>query len=202
MGTIIERSLNIGPTPMKRLSTALGILSLCLSFKLFAVHTFYCPQNHRYINVGMTPDEVLAACGNPIARHILDTPILQKVPVLQLIYNNAGSQAAFYGVWSIQTGVNGGAQLQVDVVNNKVRNVTINGSSTNAFSICGGSIVQVGDPVSKVYSQCGNPSLVNNTYINQPIESNRKPEKWIYQVDQFQPAYSLTFVNGKLQSIE
>ncbi|ASQ46838.1 DUF2845 domain-containing protein [Legionella clemsonensis] len=186
----------------KHWTVFLGIASVSFSCNIFAVQSMYCPQNHGYINIGMSPDQVLAACGQPLSKLQSDTPVMQKVPVLQLIYNNQGSQSAFYGVWSLPVGVNSGAQLEVDVIDNKVSSVRINGSQSNAFSICGGSMVQIGDPVAKVYSACGNPSIVNNTYINQPIQSNQKPEIWVFQTDKFQTPFRLTFVNGKLQSID
>ena len=69
------------------------------------------------------------------------------------------------------------------------------------MSICQGMSVQIGEDVDKVYSSCGTPSAVNETFINQPVPSATKPEVWIYQVDKFQPPISLTFVNGELQSI-
>src|SRR5688500_19779957 len=46
----------------------------------------------------------------------------------------------------------GGAQLQIEIINNKVSSIALNGSSTNAFSICGGRSIEVGDPASFVYS--------------------------------------------------
>ncbi|KTC77047.1 DUF2845 domain-containing protein [Legionella brunensis] len=185
-----------------RLVSAFGIASLSLSLNAFAQSQMYCPQNHGYINLGMTPDQVISACGQPLSKQQSNTPVMQKVPVMQLLYNNQGSQSAFYGVWSLPVGTNSGAQLEIDIVDNKVSAVRINGSNTNAFSICGGSMVQIGDPVNKVYGSCGNPSLVNNTFINQPIQSNQKPEIWTYQTNQYQTPFNLTFVNGKLQSID
>ncbi|WP_028388266.1 DUF2845 domain-containing protein [Legionella fairfieldensis] len=184
-----------------RLAVALGIAFIPLS-TLAGVQSFYCPQNHGYINIGMTPDQVMASCGQPLSKQLSNQPVMQKVPVQQLIYNNQGSQRAFYGVWSIPVGVSGGAQLEVDVINNKVSSVRINGSNTNAFSICGGNSIEAGDPVSQVYGACGSPSIVNNTYINQPIQTNQRPEVWIYQPGEYQSPISLTFVNGKLQSID
>lgn len=184
-----------------RLLVSLGVLSFSLN-AMAGVQSYYCPENHGYINVGMTPDQVIAACGQPLSQQQATQPVTQKVPVQQLMYNNAGSPMAFYGVWQIPTGTSGGVQLQVNIVDNKVKTVNINGSGTNAFSVCGGTSIQVGDPVSKVYGACGNPSVVNNSYINQPIQSNQKPQIWIYQAGQYQSPVTLTFINGKLQSID
>ncbi len=184
-----------------RLVIAVGIVSFSVN-AMASVQSYYCPQNQGYINIGMTPDQVIAACGQPLSQQQSNQPVMQKVPVQQLMYNNVGSPTAFYGVWSIPTGTSGGAQLQVNIVDNKVQSVNINGSATNAFSVCGGTSIQVGDPASKVYGACGSPSVVNNTYINQPIQSNQKPQVWIYQPGEYQSPITLTFVNGKLQSID
>ena len=70
------------------------------------------------------------------------------------------------------------------------------------MSICGGISVQIGDDVNKVYSACGNPSLVNETFINQKIHKSERPEVWIYQLAPYQPTIRLTFIDGKLQSIQ
>ncbi|WP_058535694.1 DUF2845 domain-containing protein [Legionella saoudiensis] len=177
-----------------------GLALVILPFSLFADDQLYCPQNHAYINVGMTPDEVIAACGQPISQQDSNQPVLRKVPVQQLIYNNKGADTAFYGVWNIPTG-NGGAQLEVDIADQKVRSIKLNSSDSNSVSICGGNSIQIGDPVEKVYYSCGSPSLTNNTYINEVVPTAEKPKVWIYQPGQYQPTVTLTFVNGKLQSI-
>lgn len=196
-------------------AVALGKRSIVvLSASLFTMSTafaqlqqLYCPQNSRYITIGMTQEQVVTACGQPLAKQQSNGPVTQKVPVKQLIYTalNTGSvypglNSAFYNQWSLPSGTSG-ISVQVDVVNDKVSNVVINGSSTNAMSVCGGTGVQVGDSVNKVYNACGSPSMVNTSYINQQVPSNTRPEVWIYQVDKFQSPVSLTFVNGKLQGI-
>jgi hypothetical protein len=148
----------------------------------------------------MTPDQVIAACGQPLSQQESDNPVMQKIPVQQLIFNNMGTSTAFYGVWNMPTG-NSGSLLEVNVVNQKVRSIKLNSSDSNAVSICGGNSIQVGDPVSKVYYSCGSPSLTNNTYINEVVNSAEKPKIWIYQPGQYQPSVTLTFVDGRLQSI-
>ncbi|KGP63388.1 hypothetical protein EP47_02235 [Legionella norrlandica] len=195
-------------------STLFTSLALLLvPFSLMGDQSLYCPQNHAYINVGMSMDQVIAACGEPLSKQDSNQPLLQKIPVQQLIYNNLGSTdglysgslnvptgTAFYGVWNIPTG-SSGIQLEVDILNNKVQALKVNGGDTNAFSLCGDTSIQVGDPASKVYGACGSPNLVNNTYINQPVPTATKPQIWVYQPGPYQPAFSLTFVDGKLQSI-
>src|SRR6185312_2405630 len=111
---------------------------------LFAdTQSYYCPQNHGYINLGMTPDQVISACGQPISQQESNQPVLQKIPVQQLMYNNAGASNAYSGIWAVPgTGGSGagsaynnvwsipaagsGAQLEVDVVDQKVKAIKLN----------------------------------------------------------------------------
>lgn len=182
------------------LKHVISLIAFAAPLSVFADQSFYCPQNHGYISTGMTQDQVIAACGQPLSQQDSNQPVFQKIPVQQFIYNNQGADTAFYGVWNIPTG-SGGTSLQVNIVNNQVRSITVNGSDSNAFSICNGVSVQVGDPVGKVYGACGAPAVVNNTYMNQIVPTAQKPQVWIYQPGQYQPTVSLTFVDGKLQSI-
>lgn len=185
----------------------LGVSLLPLSAAM-AQSSVYCPQNAGYINPGMTEDQVISACGQPLSKGSPNAPITQKIPVQQLIYTNLnqggiypGQDAAFYTQWSLPSGTSG-INLSIQVTNGKVSGVSINGASTNAASICQGISIQNGDPINKVYSACGTPSMVNNTFINQLIPPDSKPAVWIYQLNQYQSPISLTFVDGKLQSID
>ena len=183
------------------------LIALLLPYTSIMGQTLYCPQNAGNISTGMTQEQVLAACGEPLSKQTAKGAVTQRVPVQQLMYNslNTGSvypglNSAYYDQWSLPSGTSG-INLRVDIINNVVTGVNINGSNTNAASICNGISLQAGDKVNKVYSACGNPSMVNNTYIDQMVPSNTKPEVWIYQLNQYQSPISLTFVNGKLQSI-
>ena len=190
-----------------RISRHISITILSLLGTSVWGQSVYCPQNSGFINVGMTQDQVLSACGQPQDKRQSDTPATVKVPVKQLIYTalNTGSvypglNSAFYDQWSMPSGSTG-ISLEISVIDQKVYNVKINGSGSNAVSLCGGTSIQVGDNVSDVYTACGSPSMVNSTFIDQPIPSKSNPEIWIYKIDSYHPAISLTFVNGKLQSI-
>lgn len=79
-----------------------GILSL--PSITWADQSFYCPQKNGYINVGMSEAQVIGACGQPLSKQASNTPIMRKIPVQQIIYNNMGQKMAFYGVWQIPIG--------------------------------------------------------------------------------------------------
>lgn len=178
----------------------LSLVTLLFPLLGIAGDSMYCAANHAYIKLGMTVDQVIAACGHPTTQEDSKQPLSQKIPVQQLIYNNQGVSTAFYGVWNLPTG-SGGTGVQINIVDNVVRSVNVNGSESNSSSVCSGNQVQIGDPVAKVYSSCGSPDVVNNTFTEEIIPTAQKPVIWVYQFGQYQPPASLTFVNGKLQSI-
>jgi hypothetical protein len=161
----------------------------------------YCPQNHGYVSLGMTQDEVMSICGTPTQKQKSNAPLMQKLPMTQLMYNNEGTPKAFYGVWSLSVGVTTGANLEVDIVNNKVYAVILGGESSKAFSICGGKAIVKGDPVSKVYAACGNPSAINDSYVTTAVTETAFPEIWLYEMA-YQKSIRLTFLKGKLESID
>ena len=173
----------------------------------FAANSVYCPQGQGYINIGMTDSQVMNACGQPMSKQSTNVKVATQIPVTQLIYTTLNQGAvypgltSYYDMWSLPSG-SVGTSLQVNVVNNKVTGISINGSSSNAMSICGGTSIQIGEDADSVYSACGSPSLVNETYINQPVSRNQHPEIWTYQLNQYQSPISLTFIDGKLQSIQ
>ncbi len=169
----------------------------------------YCPSGHAFIHVGMPESEVISTCGQPNSKEQSNQQATRRVPVKQLIYTTLASinpypglQSAVFDQWSLPSGVDNSFTLQVNIINNKVSSISLNGSQNNAMTICGGSSVQVGDDESAVYAQCGSPNATNHTFINQQIPGNTKPETWIYQVDPYQPPIHLTFVNGSLESID
>lgn len=200
---------------MKKQLLAMSLLSITLP--ALALDTYYCSQNNGYINPGMSDTEVIAACGQPIAKQTSNAPVMQKIPITQLIYNRKEASSSFYGPWNLPIGnmnhtvslplntgpSSGGVQFEIDIdtTNNKIVNLSINGGKTNAVSLCGGFNLAIGDYADNVAHACGQPSMMNQSFIEVPVEGASKPEVWIYQADQYQPVVSLTFIDGKLQSI-
>jgi len=172
-----------------------------------AASSFYCPQNHAYINAGMTQDQVISACGQPTSRQDTNDPVMQQVPVTVLVYStlNQGPVDFYPGIeplyemWSLPSGSQG-INLQVSLVNNQISEITLNQKQTNGVSACQGGTFQIGDDIHAVFAACGSPDMVNNTYVNKPVPKSENPEVWHYELP-YQPSVTLTFVNGILQSI-
>lgn len=184
------------------------IIGIASSAGTQAATSFYCPQNHGYIKVGMTQAQVVNACGPATSIQSGNNAVTQQIPVVQLIYNNLNQGPVgyypglvpVYGMWSIPSGTQG-INIQVNLINNRVSDITLNQAHTNAVSACSGGSFQVGDEMQRVFTACGSPDVVNNTYINQPVPKEQNPETWVFANLPYQPPITLTFVNGVLQSI-
>lgn len=184
------------------------VLSLFAFPAVAQVSSFYCPTGHGYINLGMNKDQVIAACGQPSSIEKTNQSLIQQIPVTQLIYTNLNQGAPYpgldvtYQMWSLGSGTTQ-VGMQVNVINNQVSSIEVNGQSENAMSVCGGTPIQIGDSADSVYAACGSPAMVNQTYIKQPVRTrdNAKPETWVYIIDSYTAPFRLTFLNGILQSI-
>ena len=182
--------------------------SFCLFLPLvaWADSSYYCPATHGYIHLGMNSAQVISSCGQPTTVSQSKQAAEIKVPVTQLIYSSLNSGSTYYGldatyqIWSLPSGSTG-VTLQVNIMNDKITSVNLNGASNNATSVCGGTALQVGDSADSVYSACGSPSVTNQTYITQQVPGKAKPETWMYSAGPYQPSFHLTFLNGILQSI-
>lgn len=188
------------------------ILAAALLFPLtaFSADSLFCPQHYGTITLGMSAEQVIAACGQPASKQASSQPVFRQIPMTEYFFNNEGTPVAsvapgtssgtYYGLWSNPTALSG-ATLQINAIDNKIHSIQINGDEENAASICGGISLNIGDPVSKAVNACGTPLLTNKTFLKQEVDTEQPPEIWIYQMGQYQPTARLTFIAGKLQSI-
>lgn len=186
----------------------------------------YCPQTHGFVQLGMTENQALSACGTPQKRERSNRVAMKRIPVEQLIYSSTtpanpypGLKSAFYTQFTIPTGAGIMYNLEIEIVNNKVYEIRNNGSDgINGSNLCqknpnqgpnessnrqasDGNSIQKGDSYEHVIAACGNPDSINYSCKDVPIPSNNSPEVWIYQVDQYQPPFTLTFIDGVLRCI-
>lgn len=179
-----------------------------ISYAAWSDNSFYCPTQHGFIHPGMTRDEVIQACGQPTHIEQSKQPLVQEIPVTELIYTNLNQGAPYpglnntYQMWSITSGTTQ-VHMQINIIHDQIHSIQVNGSHDNATNVCGGTPLQIGDSADSVYSACGSPSMVNQTYIKEPIktEHHAYPELWTYQVSPYDPPFHLTFLNNILQSI-
>jgi len=208
------------------MKSSFKFLLFSLSLPVHATQTlqsFYCLQGNSLVKLGMTASQVQAACGK--AQYVQDNTnrIVQNVPVIRLTYNNINKGSVYF--WNLNKVYNAFSlpsgtiitPLTVLIVNNKVKSINFNSNdveSTGACAYAGSTsfagnqspvnnvTIQVGDPINKVLAACGNPDFTDNSYMQMPISSTDNPERWIYQLDNYHPAYYLLFINGILEGIE
>lgn len=193
---------------MKFKITSLAFGLLLVTNTSFADNNFYCAKNHAYISIGMTQDQVLAACGSPTTLQDSGRSVVQQIPMTQLIYTSINKGAVFfypgidplYTMFSLPSGSQGN-NVEVDLINNQISAIKINGTNTNALSMCKKGKIQIGDPINTIYNACGAPDNINNTYVSRTVPKIQHPQVWIYESQNYQPGFTLTFVNGILQSI-
>lgn len=205
---------------MKKAYMTIAIINLlALPVEVIYADSTYCPNGHSFIHEGMTESEILGACGNPTQKIKSTQAATEKVPVTQLIYtsisqtNNYPGQVNamsnnwypgltnLYSQWSLPKATNESFKLEVDIINDKVVGIRMNGGSANANTMCPGGKFEIGDELNQVYAACGSPETTNTTYKVVNIPSQNKPMIWIYEIDSYHPKLRLTFIDGKLQSI-
>lgn len=189
-------------------SWAIALVSSAVTAPAFAEQQpFYCPTGHGYVRIGMTESQALSACGKPTSIQKSKQSAVEQVPVTQLIYSTLNPDPVYrgyeliYNTWSLPIGSYGNT-LEVNIMDNRVSSIKLNGSETNASSICSNRSFAVGDVADKVFSACGTPSITNKTFVNRTVKSKSKPVTWIYRVDKYQPSFRLIFLDGRLKAIE
>lgn len=188
------------------------MLAWCLGLGL--IHTaladpFYCTQNNQYINVGMTIPEVLQACGKPQEVKTSKKMGTTRIMMTQMVFTIATNITRVYsgtvtpgiqsGAFNVNTGPT--ATAVVNVVDGKIKSISLNGTNTESISLCGGSPFGVGDDAQLSVDSCGDPSSINDTYMTVSTGQPVQIESWKYQPDNYQPPFTLIFADGVLNKI-
>lgn len=171
---------------------------------------FYCTQNNQYISPGMSMAAAKQACGTPQSIHKMQQPVMQRVPVIQLTFNIATATTGNMdgtvtpGLYSSNIQFNNGplTTLIVEASNNKITDISLNGTSAQSVSLCGGGNFGVGDPPSSAVASCGDPVSENDTYKNVDTGQEAPMEIWSYKPSNYQPPFQLVFVNGSLTQVD
>jgi Protein of unknown function (DUF2845) len=204
----------------------MNFLKLSLPFILsssgFALSNLYCPHGSGMIRIGMNIAEVSQLCGMP-ATTASNTRVVQNLPITRLSYNNFYKGPVYY--WNLQKvyqqfsvpSSSNNTTLTVDIYQGKVKSMALNGTGAQSTTACNykgstqfagnpspsnNTVISVGDSQDAVFSACGSPDTIDNTYIQVPVSKNDKPEVWTYQFDPYSPKYKLIFIQGNLQSID
>jgi hypothetical protein len=117
---------------------------------------FFCPTNFNQIDFGMTPAQVIQACGKPDD---------QKETVKES--DNIPQEWDYYVPQTVSMGgslANAQGTLKTSITfddKNKAINISVNGIGVGASTICGGANIQLGDSKETIKSACGTPAFIN-----------------------------------------
>jgi len=170
----------------------------CITSSLLAANNLYCAQTSQYIRIGMSPPDVLQICGEPQNIQKTKKPLLRQEPISQWIFNvannSSGSQPYMFNSGQF-------TRMTLTVKNNRITKIIIAGETVQSAALCGTTIA-VGDSPAGAQYNCGDPSLINNTYENINTGQTVPIEVWSYKSGNYgQAAFQLTFVDNVLTEI-
>ena len=67
-------------------------------FTTQAAQSIYCPAHHMYINTGMSQMQVVNACGQPNYKRQKHEPVVEKIPMAQLMYTGLNAKSMYQGL--------------------------------------------------------------------------------------------------------
>ncbi|NKB46595.1 MAG: DUF2845 domain-containing protein [Legionellales bacterium] len=185
-----------------------GIASVALlsqSMLWAQMETFYCPTGGQYANKGMSEAQVIAACGEPDAKQLLDEPAMQQEKVEEIIYALPIENLYEYNrIMNPKRGGGGYIPISFTILKNKVVSIEVDDDEVESTSLCQrrGVQVKIGDTRRRVISLCGNPSFTNKTTRSIPLGDGNVPVSiWTYDFGPYQPKAYMRFIGEKLDSI-
>ncbi len=173
---------------MKKLLTLFTLITLTTS-----ASAMFCPSNFNQINIGDTIDQVRAQCGK--ADNEKEIKPVDNGPQEWNFYVNP-QMKAYTGLRTPNAQQNASVKMSIALNEGRVVNITINGMSLAATTICGPGVA-VGDTATSVKNACGDPVFINKSSAN---DNGEKPDKIIELQYNTSPPVTLTFKNGLLQS--
>jgi hypothetical protein len=175
----------------------LALICLALSPAAHAATQYFCPSSNQYINLGASIAEARAKCGPPHTATTSPYTLKKTRLVDQWVYNYQPNTILRFGTIHTRKGA-----LVVNFINNKVIEILVNGHSVASTNFCSNNLpVKVGDNNLTIRQLCDQPTIIQKT--KQTI-SQQKTQKvvWTYQANDYIPANTLTFISGKLVSIQ
>jgi hypothetical protein len=162
------------------------ILLLVLTLASTQTFAMFCPSGFNELDMGSSPDQVIKSCGPP------DTKKTVKAPPEE------PQEWNFY----VKPDPTQSGTLKMSIAfdaNQKVINISVNGTSVITTPICGNN-VSAGDTTETVKTACGKPAFINKSQPDTGTSTEEKPEiettTFVYNTS---PPVTLTFVDGKLK---
>lgn len=171
-------------------------LIFCLTFSTLSAPAFamFCPNGFNQINIGDTIEQVQQQCGQPDFKKTEKAEA--NVPQEWNYY--VTPQMNQYMQTRTRIGPQASVKMSIAFKDGKAVNITVNGMSLAATTICDRKNIAVGDTMQTIKSACGDPVYVNKT--DQKSNQEQKPDEITTYKYNSTPPTILIFQNGKLQS--
>ena len=179
------------------------VIMLCITSVSFAnTNSMYCATKGGFIQLGMSMEQVIQACGEPINKSKILVPNMRKIKVIQLIYRISSMAGRDSYKYEFNPGGSTTFNLMITIVADKVSNISYNNANTNGASVCQNGPIAIGYTLAQVRQSCGDPDGINHSFQNIP-QGNApvKQETWSFKDGQYGKSFTLTFKNGILESI-
>jgi hypothetical protein len=144
----------------------------------------FCPKGFNEMNLGDSPDTVIATCGKPDEQTSNKKAANQPEAWVYYIVGSPGSPG------TLKT------EVAFDVTG-KVINISVNGAGVSQTPICNNKMIQFGDSKETVKAACGAPAYVNPNAKPDDVAAPDAIETttFIYKTD---PVITLIFKDNKL----
>jgi len=150
----------------------IGAVALLLVANTAYAAAYLCPA---------TIAQVTAACGQPTTQVNTEREQPAKTKVFEWVYSRAKPAPR---------------SMTVQVTNNVVTGITVNGKEVVYTSFCGSAVaIRNGTPTNSLITYCGQPGIVNQLKKKGP---KIKQTQLIYKTRTYFPATIFIFQDGKL----
>lgn len=188
---------------MKKLKLSQVFAFLIVIFSSGSAFSYFCPGGNGFIDEGDTQATVRTACGAPTTIQNITTQGPEFETAQYWVYNNNiapinSRQPSLQAIGFTPT------QTVIEIVDDKARQITVNGSSVSSTDQCAiGSTVREGDSVAKLMKNCGPPEASNTTQRHVEDNQNQQVQVWTYNYGPNSPQLVLEFdITGQLLSIQ
>jgi hypothetical protein len=199
---------------MRKLFYLLNAAILLLGQNMLWAQTesFYCPKG-QYVNKGMSEEQVVAACGEPVTKELLDEPAMKQEQVEELIYTLPADFLQEFNRILEPPRAGGHVTVVFTIMDGKVSSIEVDDKEFSSTGICGKrkvtdvrtvgvATISIGDSRRKVFTRCDRPSFVNKATRPVPLGDGNVPVSiWTYDFGPYQPKVYMRFIDEKLDSV-
>ncbi len=162
-------------------------------------------QGNNWIDLGMSEQEVQAACGQPTAIQVSDDRSKQLKSTQYWTYQTQKASPLYPPKAPLSNGVDqltvGSDSLTVQINQNQVSQLAMNGHLLKEASCPQGGALSLGDSADRVLALCGRPNVVSTQHEEVDV-AGPQTKNWVYSSGQGQSSLQIEFSDGVVSKID